>query len=92
MDSPSRRDRLRPLELVGLSFVLALFAGVIVLLSTRNLEYGGIALGIAFIGSLVGLAMLTLATKPNRTELGDIEEQNRHEGPGHDGPGRGHGA
>ena len=35
--------------------------------------------------------MLTLATKPNRTELGDIEEQNRHEGPGHDGTGRGHG-
>lgn len=87
MDSPSRRDRLRPLELVGMSFVLALFAGVVVLLSTRNIEIAGITLGIAFIGSLVFLAMLTLATKPNRTELGDIEEQNRH-----DGPDRGHGA
>ncbi len=89
MDSPSRRDRLRPLELVGLSFVLALFAGLVVLMSTRNLEVAGIALGIAFIGSLVGLAMLTLATKPNRVELGDIQEQNRHDDPGH---GRGHGA
>jgi hypothetical protein len=89
MDSPSRRDRLRPLELVGLSFVLALFAGLVVLMSTRNIEIAGIALGIAFIGSLVGLAMLTLATKPNRTELGDLEEQNRHDDP--DRP-RGHGA
>jgi hypothetical protein len=89
MDAPSRRDRLRPLELVGLSFVLALFAGLVVLLSTRNIEIAGIALGIAFIGSLVGLAMLTLATKPNRTELGDLEEQNRHDDP--DRP-RGHGA
>lgn len=89
MDAPSRRDRLRPLELVGLSFVLALFAGLVVLMSTRNIEIAGIALGIAFIGSLVGLAMLTLATKPNRTELGDLEEQNRHDDP--DRP-RGHGA
>ncbi len=89
MDSPSRRDRLRPLELVGLSFVLALFAGLVVLMSTRNIEIAGIALGIAFIGSLVGLAMLTLATKPNRIELGDIQEQNRHDDPG---SGRGHGA
>jgi hypothetical protein len=87
MDSPSRRDRLRPLELVGMSFVLALFAGLVVLMSTRNLEIAGIALGIAFIGSLVFLAMLTLATKPNRTELGDLEEQNRHDDPNH-----GHGA
>jgi hypothetical protein len=89
MDSPSRRDRLRPLELVGLAFVLALFAGLVVLMSTHNIEVAGIALGIAFIGSLVGLAMLTLATKPNRAELGDIQEQNRHDDPDR---GRGHGA
>ena len=87
MDAPSRRDRLRPLELVGLSFVLALFAAVVVLMATRNIETAGIALGIAFIGSLVGLAMLTLATKPNRIELGELEEQRRHDDPGH-----GHGA
>jgi hypothetical protein len=89
MDSPSRRDRLRPLELVGLSFVLALFAGLVVLMATRNIETAGIALGIAFIGSLVGLAMLTLATKPNRIELGELEEQKRHDDPDR---GRGHGA
>lgn len=77
MVTPSRKDRLRPLELVGLSFVLALFAGIVVFVSARDIVLSGIGLGIAFIVSLVGLAMLTLTMKPNRDELDDIEEQNR---------------
>lgn len=77
MVTPSRKDRLRPLELVGFSFLLGLFAGLVVLLSTRDFVLSGIFLGIAFIVSLVGLAMLTLTAKPNRNELNDLDEQNR---------------
>jgi hypothetical protein len=72
---PSRKDRLRPLELVGFSFLLALFTGLVVMLSTRDLTLAGIFTGIVFIASLVVLAMLTLTMKPNRSELNDLDEQ-----------------
>jgi len=62
--APDRRARTRPLELLGLSGVLAVFAGVVVFMSTRNLVYGLIALGGAFIVSLVVLAMIALAVSP----------------------------
>ncbi|WP_150307389.1 hypothetical protein [Planctomonas psychrotolerans] len=77
MVTPSRKDRLRPLELVGFSFLLALFTGVVVLVSTRDFVLAGIFLGIVFIASLVVLAMLTLTMKPNRSELTDLDEQDR---------------
>ena len=64
MTTPDRRARTRPLELLGLSGVLAVFAGVVVFMSTRNLVYGLIALGGAFIASLVVFAMIALAVSP----------------------------
>ena len=64
MTTPDRRARTRPLELLGLSGVLAVFAGVVVFMSTRNLVYGLIALGGAFIVSLVVFAMIALAVSP----------------------------
>jgi hypothetical protein len=64
MSEPDRRARTRPLELLGLSAVFALFTGVVVLLSTRDLVLGFIGLGGAFIVSLVVLAMIALATSP----------------------------
>lgn len=57
---PSRAERFRPAELIGLSFLLAIFAGVIVAVSTRDVTLGVIFLGVAFIVSLVMFAMLTL--------------------------------
>ena len=74
MSTPSRRDRLRPLELVGLSAVIAAFTGLIVLMSTRMAYESLIWAGVAFIGSLVIIAMTVLAIKPRREELTDIEE------------------
>jgi hypothetical protein len=57
---PTRAERFRPAELIGLSFLLAIFAGVIVAVSTRDVTLGVIFLGVAFIVSLVMFAMLTL--------------------------------
>ena len=64
MTTPDRRARTRPLELLGLSAVLALFAGVVVFISTRDAVLGLITLGGAFIVSVVVFAMIALAMSP----------------------------
>jgi membrane protein implicated in regulation of membrane protease activity len=79
--TPSLRDRTRPLELLGLSGVLALFAGLVVLMSTRDLILALIFLGIAFIVALVVLAMLSLAVGPTVDEQSDHDEQDRDDRP-----------
>lgn len=67
--TPSRRDRLRPLELVGFAAVLAIFAGAIVLLTTRSIVLAGVALGIAFIVSIMMVALVGLGGKPSQDDL-----------------------
>ena len=62
-NKPSRRDRLRPLELVGFSAVLAVFAGLVPLLVLRtkeglpHFEFAGIAAGVVFIVVLLTVAL-----------------------------------
>lgn len=80
MSTPSRRDRTRPVELLGLSGILAVFVGLVVLMSTREWELALIFAGIAFIVALVGLAMLSLATRPDKDEKLDLDEQDRGQG------------
>ncbi|HEV7950980.1 MAG TPA: hypothetical protein VGP24_14540 [Glaciihabitans sp.] len=75
MTAPSRKDRLRPLELLVLSGIIAVFMGVVVFVSTRELGLGFIFLGIAFIVSLMTLAMLALSAKPDAAEKSDLSEQ-----------------
>jgi protein-S-isoprenylcysteine O-methyltransferase Ste14 len=77
MTTPERRDRTRPAELLGISAVLALFAGLVVFMSTRDFVLGLIFFGIAFIASLVVLAMLALAMRPTGDEQLDLDEQDR---------------
>ncbi len=72
-----RGDGTKPAELIGLSAILGLFAGLVVLMSTRNPLLALIFFGIAFILSLVGLAMLSLAGAPNELEQRDLDDQNR---------------
>ncbi|MCA0379019.1 MAG: ABC transporter ATP-binding protein [Actinobacteria bacterium] len=73
--TPSRRDRLRPLELVGFSGVLAVFAGLVVLFVLRTPEgvvdfaRAGIVAGIVFIVSLMVLALLGLGGKPSEEDV-----------------------
>lgn len=77
MAGPSLRDRLKPLELLVISAVLGMFAGLVVLMSTREPVLALIFLGIGFIVSLVVLAMLALAVTPSGEEKLDLEEQDR---------------
>jgi len=73
---PSRSDRLKPIELVGLSGGMALFVGLVILLTTREIMLSVIALGITFIVVLITIAMFTLNTKPDAAEKTDLDEQN----------------
>jgi hypothetical protein len=79
---PSRRDRFLPTELLGISAGLGVFVGLIVLIATREFVLAGVALGIAFIVSLVLMALFALAFKPNAAEVHDLEEQNAEHKPG----------
>ncbi|MFM9877081.1 MAG: hypothetical protein ACKVOG_04425 [Rhodoglobus sp.] len=77
---PSRRDRTRPVELLLISAVLAIFIGLVVLMSTRQPLLALIFSGITFIVALVGFAMLSLAVRPTGDEQRDIDEQDRDQG------------
>jgi amino acid permease len=71
---PQRRDRTRPLELLGISAAAALFVGLLVFVSTRLLDRALIFAGVAFILTLVVLAMLLLATAPKDQGGADDDE------------------
>jgi undecaprenyl pyrophosphate phosphatase UppP len=75
MTKPTRRERLRPLELLAIAGVLAIFTGLVVLMATREPILAVVFLGIAFIVSLVVLAMLALAVTPTGDEQADLDEQ-----------------
>ncbi|MEO6534082.1 MAG: hypothetical protein ABIO06_10975 [Pseudolysinimonas sp.] len=60
-DAPTRRDRMRPVELLGLAAAAGIFVGVVVGLATREWILAAIFFGAIFIVSLVVLAMLSLA-------------------------------
>lgn len=75
-DKPSRRELMRPAQLLGLSFAAAVFAGVVTLVvmgffqdhgpeqAMRALIAGLIAAGITFIVTAVVIALLLLAVDP----------------------------
>ncbi|MEV8338166.1 ABC transporter ATP-binding protein [Leucobacter sp. NPDC077196] len=67
--TPSRRDRLKPLELIGFSVVLGVFAGLVVLLTTRDLILAAVFLGIGFIVSIMMVALVGLGGKPSQEDL-----------------------
>ena len=77
MSEPSRRERFRPAELIGLSAVIALFGGLVTLMSTRDLVLALIFFGIIFVLTLVTIALLVMAIKPDEEERHDLDEQNR---------------
>ncbi|MCI4659253.1 MULTISPECIES: hypothetical protein [Cryobacterium] len=78
---PSRSEVLKPLELVGLAGVMAVFLGLVVLMSTREPLLALIGFGITFIVVLVVIAMLVLNIKPNDAEKTDIDEQDKGQKP-----------
>jgi hypothetical protein len=74
---PSLRDRLKPLELLIMSAGVAIFIGLVVAGSTREIGIGAIFAGIGFIVTLVVLATLAITTKPDEAERLDIDNQDR---------------
>jgi heme A synthase len=58
--SPTRRQRLRPIELVVMAAIVGAFIGIVVLVATRDLPLASIFAGVAFILTLLLLAMLAL--------------------------------
>ena len=76
-DRPTRRDLMKPVQLLGLAFGAALFAGVVTLVSMGFFQSAGsaekhqsalvlalIIAGISFIATLVIVALLLLAIDP----------------------------
>jgi hypothetical protein len=60
----SRSEKARPLELVGISIAVAVFVGAIVMMVTKDLAMSAVFAGVAFIVTILMLAMLVLATSP----------------------------
>ncbi|GAA4169174.1 hypothetical protein [Gryllotalpicola koreensis] len=77
---PSRREVLRPAELVGGSALLALFAGVIMLIGSRSWLVAVIGFGVVFIVALVVIALFVQSIKPTADEQADIAEQDAAHG------------
>lgn len=79
-DKPSRRELMKPLQLLGLAFGAALFAGIVTLISMgffqqrfagesmRALTVALVVLGITFIVVLVVLALLLLVVDPAQVQ------------------------
>lgn len=72
--APTRRDRMRPLEFVGLAAAIGVFAGLVVGLATREWILAAIFFGAIFVVSLVVLAMLSLAVTPADDKLLDASD------------------
>ena len=75
-ESPTRRDLMKPVQLLGLAFAAALFAGVVTLVSmgffqdltgdqrAHVIVVSLVVAGISFIATLVIIALLMLAVDP----------------------------
>src|SRR5690606_1809167 len=61
---PSLRQKMKPVELLGMSAFFAVVAGGIVLMASRQWELSLIFAAVAFIASLVILATLLIAVGP----------------------------
>lgn len=75
-DKPTRRDLLKPVQLLGLAFGAAIFTGIVTLVSMgffqqkpgdeiqRALVVAAVAAGVAFIAVLLIVSLLLLAVDP----------------------------
>jgi hypothetical protein len=77
MTQPSRKDIMRPYEYLAIAGGIALFSGLIALMTTRDPIIAIIGFGAVFIIALMTLALLALAMKPDDKELSDLEDQER---------------
>lgn len=87
--TPSRRDRLKPLELLGFSAVLAAFSGLVVALTRvhpSNMAPFAFVLtvvGIVFIVSVLVVALIGLGGKPSEEDEEARKDLNKPDGDWH---------
>ncbi len=62
--TPTRREKTRPLELIGMAAFFGIFVGAMVLMGSRQWDLTLIFAGVAFVASLVILATLLIAVGP----------------------------
>lgn len=73
MPSPSRRDRMRPVELLGMAAVFGVFVGGFVFMGSREWGLSLIMAAVAFIASLVVLATLLIAVGGGKPDDGRVD-------------------
>ncbi len=66
--APSRRDKMRPVELLGMAALFGVFVGGFVFMGSREWGLSLIMAAVAFIASLVILATLLIAAGPRYDE------------------------
>ncbi len=79
-NTPSRKDRTRPAELLGLAAIFGIFVGGVTLLASREPLLALIALGATFILAIVTLATLNLTVGVSAEDRRDLDEQDRDAG------------
>jgi membrane protein implicated in regulation of membrane protease activity len=77
---PSRREVLRPAELVGGSAILGVFTGLIMWMGSRSWIVAAVGFGVAFIVALVVTALFVQSIKPTADEKADLAEQDAAHG------------
>ncbi len=103
----TRREIMRPVQLVGLAFIAGLFSGVVTLVSMgafqsippedvqRAIVVAAIVAGVAFIATLVIIALLMLAVDPAKVsapvDRPVLYPEESGQAPDADGPGAGDG-
>lgn len=81
--APTRRERGRPWELIGIAAIMGIVIGVLVFFGTHRFVESLVWAGIAFVVGLVGLAMLALATKPELPPEGAMRDALQRERDAH---------
>lgn len=82
--APTWRERTRPVELLAIAGILAIFTFLVSWMSTRDIVLSLIFGGVSFIVGLVVLAMLALAVAPDGQERAEIDEPGESpDGPAH---------
>lgn len=75
IEPPTTRQKLKPFEYLAFAGVAAVFTGLIVLMSVRDIVLALIFAGVAFIASLLITATLMLAVRPRGRAAADLDKR-----------------
>lgn len=71
---PTRRQQLKPFEYLAFAGAAGIFAGLVVMLTVRDVALALIFFGVAFIGTLLMTATLMLSIKPKGRSAADLDK------------------